>query len=105
MTQPRNQFTQLKQIKPKPADKKKLDDLSKKALKMVNEKVKKYKAKVMLVGSITRDTWLPDKKEFDIFILFPESMKKEFFKTHNLSLLINIMIRKELKFIFFILFI
>lgn len=67
----------LKKIKPKPADKKKLDDLSKKALKLVNENVKKYKAKVMLVGSITRDTWLPDKKEFDIFILFPEAMKKE----------------------------
>src|SRR4030042_6398509 len=67
----------LKQIKPKPADRKKLDDLSKKALKMVNEKVKKYKSKAMLVGSITRDTWLPDKKEFDIFILFPPSLKDE----------------------------
>jgi tRNA nucleotidyltransferase (CCA-adding enzyme) len=67
----------LKQIKPKPEEKKKLEDLSKKALKLVNENSKKYKAKVMLVGSITRDTWLPDKKEFDIFILFPESMKKE----------------------------
>jgi len=26
----------------------------------------------MLVGSLVRDTWLPDKKEFDIFLLFPE---------------------------------
>jgi tRNA nucleotidyltransferase (CCA-adding enzyme) len=66
----------LKQIKPTAEDKKRLDGLSKKALKSVNQKVKKHKAKVMLVGSITRNTWLPDKKEFDIFILFPERMKE-----------------------------
>jgi tRNA nucleotidyltransferase (CCA-adding enzyme) len=67
----------LKYIKPSPADKKKLESLSKKTLDMVNKEVKKYKAKAMLVGSLTRDTWLPDKKEFDVFILFPEKLKEK----------------------------
>jgi tRNA nucleotidyltransferase (CCA-adding enzyme) len=67
----------LKKIKPSSEQKKQLDNLSKKAMGLVNEKAKKYKAKAMLVGSITRDTWLPDKKEFDIFILFPPNLKDE----------------------------
>jgi len=67
----------LKRIKPTKEQEKKIKSLSKKALTVVNKLAKKYKGKGMLAGSITRDTWLPDKLEFDIFVLFPESMKKE----------------------------
>lgn len=67
----------LKKIKPRPEEKKKIESLAKKALKLTNKKVKKYKAKAILAGSITRDTWLPDKKEFDVFVLFPPNMKEK----------------------------
>ena len=67
----------IKKIKPTKDQEKKLKLLSKKALSIVNKLCRKYKAKAMLAGSITRDTWLPDKLEFDVFVLFPESMKKE----------------------------
>jgi len=85
----------LKKIKPSSEQRKQLEDLSKKALKLVNGKVKKYKSKAMLVGSITRNTWLPDKKEFDIFILFPPSLKDE--KMEKLGLEVGKAVISELK--------
>lgn len=65
----------LRQVKPDPKQRRALEGLAKKALSLTSKESKKYKAKAMLAGSITRDTWLPDKNEFDVFILFPESMK------------------------------
>ena len=85
----------LKRIKPNPEERKKLENLSKKTLMLVNRKVKKYMAKAMLVGSITRDTWLPDKKEFDIFILFPAKLKEE--KMEKLGLEIGKSVISEMK--------
>lgn len=85
----------LKQIKPKSEDKKKLEGLAKKTLQMVNKEVKKYRAKAMLVGSLTRDTWLPDKREFDIFILFPEKLKEK--RMEELGLQIGKKIISQLK--------
>jgi len=67
----------IKKIKPAKEQEKKIKAVSKKALSIANKLAKKYKGKGMLAGSITRDTWLPDKLEFDIFVLFPENMKKE----------------------------
>lgn len=69
--------TVIKKIKPKDEEKKILISVSKKVLKITNKLARKYKAKAMLAGSITRDTWLPGKKEFDVFILFPEKMKEK----------------------------
>ena len=67
----------LKQIKPKAEEEKKLKFLAKKTLALTNRAVRKYKAKAILAGSITRSTWLPDKKEFDIFIPFPAKMDEK----------------------------
>ncbi len=64
----------LKQIKPNSEQKRKLLNLANKTLRLANSVAKKYKAKAILAGSITRDTWLPDKTEFDVFILFPENL-------------------------------
>lgn len=85
----------LKKITPKQAEKKKIEALSRKAIKLVNEKVGKYNAKAILVGSITRGTWLPDKKEFDIFILFPENMEES--KMEKLGLDIGKAVISKLK--------
>jgi tRNA nucleotidyltransferase (CCA-adding enzyme) len=67
----------LVKVTPQQKDKKELKKLARKALKLTNQFAKKYKAKAILAGSITRDTWMPDKKEFDIFVLFPESMSEK----------------------------
>jgi tRNA nucleotidyltransferase (CCA-adding enzyme) len=39
-----------------------------------------------LAGSFLRDTWLPDKKEFDIFVLFPESVTREKLEKQGLEI-------------------
>lgn len=67
----------LKKITPGAKEKKKLETASKKLLRLVKNEAKKYKADAILAGSVTRDTWLADKLEFDIFILFPESMSRK----------------------------
>jgi len=45
--------------------------------KATEDIIKPLKLNYTLAGSYLRDTWLPDKKEFDIFILFPESVTRE----------------------------
>lgn len=67
----------LKQVTPKPSEKNKISSLVKKVLNVAQEEAKKVNAKPMLAGSMTRDTWLPGKKEFDVFILFPEISEKQ----------------------------
>lgn len=72
-----------------------LKSLAKKVLSVARKKAKKYKADAMLVGSITRDTWLPDKKEFDVFILFPENLTLNQLEIYGLEVGKNIV--KEMK--------
>ena len=67
----------LSQIRPNKEQKSKIDSLSRKALSLANKFAHKYKGKAMLAGSITRNTWLPDKMEFDVFVLFPEKMSEK----------------------------
>jgi tRNA nucleotidyltransferase (CCA-adding enzyme) len=64
----------LLHAKPKPEEKKKLITLAKKALDVANKEAKKFKAKAILAGSLTRDTWLPSKMEFEVFVLFPTKL-------------------------------
>ncbi|MGC8812336.1 MAG: CCA tRNA nucleotidyltransferase [Candidatus Aenigmatarchaeota archaeon] len=67
----------LEKIKPKKEEEKRLKSLAQRVLKVADEEAKKYNAKAMLAGSITRDTWLPEKMEFDVFILFSPSLKEK----------------------------
>ena len=62
----------LKEIKPSPKEERELLSFAQRCLKVTKRVAKRYKAEAMLVGSLTRKTWLKDKREFDIFILFPE---------------------------------
>jgi len=48
-----------------------------------------------LAGSYLRDTWLKDKKEFDIFILFPETVQRAELEKKGLSLAKEIVERLE----------
>ena len=40
----------------------------------------------VLAGSFVRDTWLPDKKEFDLFIMFPEKTTRENLEKSGISI-------------------
>jgi tRNA nucleotidyltransferase (CCA-adding enzyme) len=76
----------LKQILPDKKTERELKLLAKKVLSLAKKKAKKYKAEAMIVGSVTRDTWLPDKKEFDIFILFPPNLTIQQLEKYGLAI-------------------
>jgi tRNA nucleotidyltransferase (CCA-adding enzyme) len=85
----------LKEILPDKKKEKRLKSLANRVLRVANKKAKKYKAKAILVGSITRDTWLPDKEEFDIFILFPKHLTASQLERYGLE--VGKSIVKEMK--------
>ena len=45
--------------------------------KAVGDVIEPKNLSFILAGSFVRNTWMPHKKEFDIFILFPESIPRE----------------------------
>ncbi len=67
----------LKLVRPDRKDEEKLKAVAKRTLEIANEELQRYDARAILAGSITRDTWLPDKKEFDIFLMFPKGVIEE----------------------------
>jgi len=85
----------LDDIRPNSIEKNRLEFLSKKVLDIAKNEAVKHKARPILAGSITRDTWLPTKKEFDVFIIFPKSLSVE--KLEKLGLNIGKTIIKKLK--------
>ncbi|MEM5777700.1 MAG: CCA tRNA nucleotidyltransferase, partial [Candidatus Aenigmatarchaeota archaeon] len=64
----------LKKIKPKSKEEIKIKLIAKKILETSTSMASVHKAEVILAGSLTRDTWLPNKNEIDIFILFPKNL-------------------------------
>ncbi len=84
----------LRKIKPDSEQRRKIEGLSRKTLSLTAKFAKKYKAKAILAGSVTRGTWLPDKMEFDVFVLFPESMKEK--RMEELGLKIGRMVVSKL---------
>lgn len=50
------------------------------------ERALKGRARPVLAGSYTRDTWMPDKKEFEVFMVFPEGVPREGLERLGLSL-------------------
>lgn len=67
----------LKLVVPKPAEKKRLESLAAKALGLANKDALKHDAYAIIAGSLTRNTWLPGKMEFDVFVLFKPSVPRE----------------------------
>jgi len=85
----------LDDIRPNSIEKNRLGFLSKKVLDLANNEAKKYEARPILAGSLTRDTWLPTKKEFDVFIIFPKTLSLK--KLERVGLKIGKSIIKKLK--------
>ncbi len=76
----------LKKIKPTSEQRKKFEEISKKVLKISNQEAQKFQAKSILAGSLTRGTWLPDKFEFDVFVIFPDNIPEERLEEFGLKL-------------------
>ncbi len=76
----------LKKIIPTPAEARKLKGLADKVLDVVNKEAAKHNAYAIIAGSLTRNTWLPGKEEFDIFILFPTNTPKDQMEKFGLNI-------------------
>jgi len=76
----------LKEIKPSLEQRKKFNEFSKKILEITNNKASKYRGKAMIAGSLTRDTWLPSKNEFDVFMIFPKDISEEELEKYGLEI-------------------
>ncbi|MEM5790645.1 MAG: CCA tRNA nucleotidyltransferase [Candidatus Aenigmatarchaeota archaeon] len=76
----------LAYIKPKPEEREKLNKIAKKVLEIANEEAKKIQGRAILAGSVTRDTWLADKMEFDIFLLLPPSLPEKKLEEFGLTI-------------------
>ncbi len=63
----------LKQVRPDKQEEASLKELANMVLEVAKKEMERYGGKAILAGSLTRDTWLPDRKEFDIFLMFPKN--------------------------------
>lgn len=77
----------LKQVKPTPTERKRLERAAAELIQRTNAACVKLgvDAKGMLVGSAARDTWLRTERDIDIFILLPEGLSREELERQGLS--------------------
>ncbi len=76
----------LKKIKPTDNEKRKLNILVNRALDITNKISKLFKGNAIIVGSFSRDTWLRNKKEFDLFIMFSDEIEKDRLEEYGLHI-------------------
>lgn len=67
----------LNRITPKEKERHKTQSFIQNVMRISESILKKEKLKQILTGSYMRDTWMKDKKEFDLFIIFPENTTRE----------------------------
>lgn len=85
----------LKKITPTKKERKDLEAVIDRVVKTTENIIKPLALRHTLAGSFTRDTWMLDKKEFEIFILFPEDYPRE--RLEKMGLKIGEEIVKALK--------
>lgn len=76
----------LKKIKPTLEQKKKLNEISKLILTETKKEAARFRGNAIIAGSLTRNTWLPSKNEFDIFIIFPKEISEEGLEKYGLEI-------------------
>jgi len=76
----------LAKITPKESEEKAIRRVLDEVLDVTGNLIRPHKLQCTLAGSFLRNTWLSDKKEFDIFILFPESCPREVLERKGLEL-------------------
>ncbi len=72
----------LKKVAPSPAKQKLVSYLEKKLLQVS----KSNGANPLICGSVAKGTWLADKNELDLFLLFPETIERKEFEQKGLAL-------------------
>ncbi|MBI2675877.1 MAG: CCA tRNA nucleotidyltransferase [Candidatus Aenigmarchaeota archaeon] len=76
----------LPRIRPSEKQAKEIEAITKEVLHAAKEAAGKKGLKVLLAGSFTRNTYMLDKKEFDLFVLFPENASREALEKDGLGL-------------------
>jgi tRNA nucleotidyltransferase (CCA-adding enzyme) len=84
----------LKKITPSEKERGELSSVLGKIVKSAEDVIKPLNLNKTIAGSYTRDTWLADKKEIDLFIMFPVSYSRD--KLEKLGLEIGKKIVKKL---------
>ena len=67
-------------VSPKPEDRKLVEETASFVIDVLREELPRYgyeDCKVTLQGSAAKDTWLPENKEVDIFVILPKSKPRE----------------------------
>ncbi len=72
----------LKKVKPSAKKEKLVSELREKLLSTA----KSFSARAMICGSVAKGTWLADKNELDLFLLFPEDMDRKEFEQKGLGI-------------------
>lgn len=67
----------LKRILPSKTESEEIKKVSRRLLIAAGKFADRYGAETILAGSITRNTWLKEKKEIDIFVALPETVKED----------------------------
>jgi len=74
-----------KKVTPTPAERKEIEKVIDRAVAATKKVIKPLGLDYTLAGSFIRDTWMVDKKEFEIFIMFPENATRKRLEEHGLS--------------------
>ena len=69
---------------PKPSEARSMNEVVNKTMSILAEESKRFSAVPMLCGSVAKDTWLPGRNEFDIFLLFDFKISKDELKKKGL---------------------
>ncbi len=76
----------LREITPTEEERKEISAVIEKVKRVVESAIKPKGLSFTIAGSYMRDTWMRDKKEFDIFIMFPVSYSREGLEKEGLKL-------------------
>ncbi|RLI96274.1 MAG: hypothetical protein DRO99_04700 [Candidatus Aenigmatarchaeota archaeon] len=66
-----------RKVTPTAKERKEMQKVIDEAVAVTRDVIKPLGLGYTLAGSFIRDTWMPDKKEFEIFILFPEGKTRD----------------------------
>ena len=76
----------LKKITPTQSEQRETEAVIDEVKKVAGNIIRPFGISLTIAGSFVRDTWLPDKKEFDIFLMFPEWYSRDDLEKKGLSL-------------------
>jgi tRNA nucleotidyltransferase (CCA-adding enzyme) len=76
----------LEKVTPTPAERQSMEKAIGKTTATLESMIKSTRLSYTLAGSFIRDTWMRDKKEFEIFIMFPEDTPRDVLEREGLEL-------------------